>query len=177
MLKTVRVLVCLGACVPLAGVASTMAAGASRLGRINLTVRPAPGGIDVLGSLDLSALRPGAVVYAPLTIVNRGSFGLTYSMSASASDPDGLHLATQLTLAIKRVPDPHACDNAGLGYAASRDVIAPSGPLAVAAVQGRTLPASSREVACLRVELPAETGNAYQGARTAATFAVDAAPA
>jgi hypothetical protein len=176
MLKTIRLLLCLGACVPLAWMATSTAAGASWPGRINLTIRPARGGIDVLGSLELSALRPGDVVYAPLTIVNRGSSGLTYSMSTSPSDPDGLHLATQLTLAMKRVPDTDTCDSAGLGYAASGDVIGASGPLADAAVQGRTLPAFSREVACLRVELPAETGNAYQGARTTATFVVDSGP-
>jgi hypothetical protein len=175
MLKTIRLLLCLGACVPLVWAATSMAAGALP-GRIKLTVRPARGGIDVLGSLELSALTPGDVVYAPLTIVNRGSFGLTYSMFTSASDPDGLHLATQLTVAMKRVGDTDACDNAGLGYAASRDVIGASGPLASTAIQGRTLPASSREVACLRVELPAQTGNAYQGARTTATFAVDSTP-
>ena len=83
-------------------------------------------------------------------------------MSTSASDPDGKHLATQLTLAME----------AGAGHRrlrqrrphAARDVIGASGPLDIAAVHGRILPASSREVACLRVELPAETGNAYQGA-------------
>src|SRR5687767_2153885 len=104
-------------------------------------------------SIEMSNMKPGDVKYAPLTIANNGSLGFTYTMATSATDA-GTGLRDQLTLGVKKVVNAAACDSAGVGYAASVDVLTASGALSAGAIASRALTAGGSEVACFRVELP-----------------------
>lgn len=125
-------------------------------------------------SIEMSNMKPGDVKFAPLTIANPGTLGFSYSMATSATNADSKGLSGQLTLGVKKVADEAACDSAGVGYAASTDILTASGALSAGAIASRTLTAGSSEVACFRVELPSGSGDAFQGATTTATFTFSA---
>ena len=121
-------------------------------------------------SIEMSNMKPGDVTYAPLTIANTGTLGFSYSMSTSATNGDSKGLRDQLVLGIKKVANAAACDSAGVGYAASIDVLTAEGALSGGAIASRSLTAGSSEVACFKVQLPTSAGDSFQGATTTATF-------
>lgn len=121
-------------------------------------------------AIEMTDMKPGDVKYAPLTIANNGTLDFTYAMSTSATDADAKALRDQLTLGIKKVVNEAACDSAGVGYAASLDTLTAAGALSAGAIASRSLTAGASEVACFRVELPAGSGDTFQGATTTATF-------
>ena len=125
-------------------------------------------------SIEMSNMKPGDVKYAPLTIANNGSLGFTYAMATSATDVGTTGLRDQLTLGVKKVANAAACDSAGVGYAASVDVLTASGALSAGAIASRALTAGGSEVACFRVELPSGSNDTFQGATTTATFTFSA---
>jgi predicted ribosomally synthesized peptide with SipW-like signal peptide len=127
-------------------------------------------------SIEMSNMKPGDVMYAPLTIANNGSLSFGYSMATSATNADSKALRDQLTLGVKKVVDAATCDSAGVGYAASVTTLVSEGALSVAAVSSRTLAsgASGSEVLCFRVSLPSGADDTYQGATTTATFTFSA---
>lgn len=124
-------------------------------------------------TLEMGNMKPGDVMYAPLTIANAGSLAFDYTMATTATNTDTLGLAAQLTLGIRAVAV--TCD--ATTYAASEDVMTASGALSAAAIATRTLAATASEVACFRVELPSASDNAFQGATTTATFTFSATQA
>jgi spore coat-associated protein N len=104
-----------------------------------------------------------------LTVENEGSVALTYTMSTSATDPDSKGLRDQLTLVIREMDT----DTAGCANFNGTQLY--SGALSGGAISSeRTLAASASEVLCFRVNLDLSTGNAFQGATTAATFTFSA---
>lgn len=125
-------------------------------------------------AIEMSNMKPGDVKYAPLTVANNGTLGFTYTMSTSATNADSKALRDQLTLGIKKVANTAACDTAGVGYAASVDVLTASGALSAGAIASRSLAAAGSEVACFRVELPSTAGDSFQAATTTATFTFSA---
>jgi predicted ribosomally synthesized peptide with SipW-like signal peptide len=125
-------------------------------------------------AIEMSNMKPGDVKYAPLTIANTGTLDFTYAMTTSTTNTDSKGLAAQLTLGVKKVANEAACDSAGVGYAASADVLTASGALSAGAIASRALAAASGEVACFRVELPSGSGDTFQGATTTATFTLSA---
>ena len=125
-------------------------------------------------AIEMSNMKPGDVKYAPLTIANNGTLGFTYTMATSATNADTKALRDQLTLGVKKVANTAACDTAGVGYAASIDVLTASGALSAGAIASRALTAGTSEVACFRVELPAGSGDSFQAATTTATFTFSA---
>ena len=121
----------------------------------------------------VSGMMPGDASTQALTISNDGTGDLRYAMSVSATNT----LGTALQLTVKQ-------EDAGGGCAAftGTSVLAATtldgagfGSSAQGAQAGdRTLAAGASEVLCFRVSLPLSTGNALQGASSAATFTFDA---
>jgi len=180
MLTKTRLLLCGGA---LTGViwASTFAtftdsgtAGATfTAGTVDLVLGGDTDDAYAFTSIEMGNMKPGDVMYAPLTIDNSGSLGFTYSMATSASNTDSKGLADQLTLGIKTVGQ--TCDAAT--YAASADVMMASGALSGGAISTRSLAAGDSVIACFRVELPGSSDDTFQGATTTATFTFSATQA
>ena len=118
-------------------------------------------------------MMPGDNVTQALTVTNGGTGDLRYAMSTVATNA----LGSQLQLTIKT-------QDAGGGCAAFTGTsvlgsTALNGAGFGSATQGaqagdRSLAAGASEVLCFRVSLALTTGNAYQGATSAATFTFDA---
>lgn len=125
-------------------------------------------------SIEMSNMKPTDVKYAPLTVANNGTLGFSYTMSTSATNSDSKGLLNQLTVGVKKVANTAACDSAGVGYAASTDVLIAEGALSAAAISSRTLTAGTSEVACFKVLLPTASADSFQGATTTATFTFSA---
>lgn len=121
-------------------------------------------------SLSSSNLKPGDVVYAPLSVANTGSLGFTYSMSSSSTNADTKALKDTLKLGAKLVANAGACDSGGVGYAASATTVMAEGAISGAAIATRSLVAGASEVLCFKVELPSSAGDALQGATTTTTM-------
>jgi hypothetical protein len=121
----------------------------------------------------ISNMMPGDTNTQALTVTNAGSGDLRYALSTVATNA----LGNQLQLTIK-------AQDAGGGCAAftGTSVLAATtlngagfGSSAQGAQAGdRTLAAGASEVLCFRVSLALSTGNAFQGATSAATFTFDA---
>jgi hypothetical protein len=121
----------------------------------------------------ISNMMPGDTNTQALTVTNAGSGDLRYALSTVATNA----LGHQLQLTIK-------AQDAGGGCAAftGTSVLAATtlngagfGSSAQGAQAGdRTLAAGASEVLCFRVSLALSTGNAFQGATSAATFTFDA---
>lgn len=120
-------------------------------------------------ALSLSNMKPGDVLYKPLTVSNNGTLGYSYTMS-SASTNDGKGLRDQLTFGIKVVADATTCDSLGVGYTASGTTATAAGALSAAAISARSLASGASEVLCAYVSLPSNTDNTFQGATTTTTF-------
>ncbi len=121
-------------------------------------------------ALSLSNMKPGDVLYKPLTVSNNGTLGYSYTMSSSSTNADSKGLRDQLVFGLKVVADAVTCDSLGVGYAASVTTATAAGALSAAAISARTLTAGSSEVLCAYVSLPSGTDNTFQGATTTTTF-------
>lgn len=135
-------------------------------GTLSLGVNPSTALFNVTG------MKPGDVVYAPLTISNSGTIGLTYSMTSSATNTDNKGLAAALTGEVKAITG--TCN--ATTFNASSNTVAPNvtGLASIATASARTLAGGASEIACFKVTLPSSAGNALQGAATTATFTVAA---
>ncbi|MGD0205412.1 MAG: TasA family protein [Dehalococcoidia bacterium] len=125
-----------------------------------------------------SGMAPGDQVTNPITVTNAGSLQLRYAVTSTTTENT---LAAQLDMTIKSGVT--TCTNGGFG--GSGTVIYGAGDLGSTTpgtkvigdpAQGqqtgdRTLNASANEALCFHVELPAATGNSFQGQTTTATFA------
>ena len=143
------------------------------------------GSVDISTSptsalVTFSAMMPGDVVTAPLTVTNAGGGQLRYAVTSTTTENT---LAAQLDLTIKSGVT--TCTNGGFGASGSTVYatgdLGSTGGIAVigSPTQGsqagdRTLNASASEVLCFQVSLPLSTGNAYQSLSTTATFTFDA---
>jgi hypothetical protein len=128
-------------------------------------------------SLQMSNVKPGDVKYAPLTIANTGTLGLTYTMATLATNPDSKGLRDALTLEGRLVASEAACDSSGTGFNASITTVIPAGSLSAAAISSRTLGSGTAEVICFKAALPSAAGDTLQGSSTVATFAFSATQA
>lgn len=125
-------------------------------------------------SLQSSNLKPGDLVYAPLTVANTGSLGFSYSMASSSTNTDAKALRDTLKLGAKLVANAGACDSAGVGYAASGTTVMAEAAISSAAIASRSLTASASEVLCFKVELPSTAGDSLQAATTTTTMTFSA---
>jgi predicted ribosomally synthesized peptide with SipW-like signal peptide len=121
-------------------------------------------------AINLSTMKPGDVIYQPLTVSNNGSLSYSYVMGSSATNTDTKGLRDQLTLGMKLVANAGTCDSAGVGYAASGTTVVAEGALSTRAITARTLAAGATEVLCTYVTLPIGTLNPFQGATTTDTM-------
>jgi len=146
-------------------------------GTVDLTAAPAS------AALTFDGMVPGDTVTAPITVSNGGIVQFRYAVTSTATNADSKGLAAQLDSTIKTGVT--TCTNAGfgtdgsvlygpadLGSVAGINVI--GDPAQGAQAGDRTLAASSSEVLCVQVQLPASTGNAFQNATTTATFTFNA---
>jgi hypothetical protein len=121
----------------------------------------------------ITNMMPGDNATQALTVTNGGTGDLRYAMSTTATNA----LGSQLQLTIKTEDGGGGCaaftgtsvlaattlNGAGFGNA-----------LQGAQAGDRNLAAGASEVLCFRVSLALSTGNAFQGASSAATFTFDA---
>jgi spore coat-associated protein N len=123
----------------------------------------------------ITNMMPGDTPTQALTVTNAGSGDLRYALSVTATNA----LGTALTLTVKG-PDGGVGSSCTLFNGASiLTATTLNGAGFGSSVQGaqagdRNLLAGASEVLCLRVTLPLTTGNALQGASSAATFTFDA---
>jgi spore coat-associated protein N len=125
-------------------------------------------------SLQSSSLKPGDVIYAPLTVANTGTIGFAYSMTSSSTNTDTKALRDTLKLGAKVVANSAACDSAGVGYAASVTTAMAEAAISSAAISSRSLSNGVSEVLCFKVELPSTAGDSVQAASTTTTMTFNA---
>lgn len=135
----------------------------------------ASGTIDITSSptvaFAVANMMPGDNATAALTIANAGTGDLRYAMSAAATNV----LGSTLTLTVKALGTSCAAfDGATILAATALNGAAIGNPAQGADAGDRLLAAATNEVLCFRVMLPLATGNALQGASSAATFTFDA---
>lgn len=169
--------------VALLGAVSLLTIGAGTISLARFTDTTSSTWSFTAGTIDIStnptvftaitSMMPGDNATQPLTVTNGGTGDLRYAMSTAATNA----LGDQLTLTIKT-------EDAGGGCAAFTG----TSVLAATALDGagfgsanqgidagdRNLAAGASEVLCFRVSLALSTGNAFQGASSAATFTFDA---
>lgn len=121
----------------------------------------------------ITNMLPGDTSTQALTVTNGGTGDLRYAMSTVATNA----LGTQLQLTIKTQDGGGGC----AAFTGTTVVAAAAlngagfGSNAQGAQAGdRSLAAGASEVLCFRVSLALSTGNAYQGASSAATFTFEA---
>lgn len=119
-------------------------------------------------ALESGNLKPGDVVYAPLTVANNGTLGFSYSMTSASTNADSKALRDTLRLGAKLVANAGACD--ATGYTNSGTTVMAEGAISGAAIGSRSLAASASEVLCFKVELPSGAGDALQAATTTTTM-------
>ena len=150
---------------------ATNGANTFTTGTIDLTTSPAS------AFLTASNMMPSDVVNSSLTVTNNGNSTLRWAMTTAATNVDTKGLKDQLGLVIKTK------DTNTAGCTNFNGTQLYSGSLAAGAIgdpatgdQGsdRTLAGVSSEILCFRTTLPQNTGNAYQGAATTATFTFSA---
>jgi predicted ribosomally synthesized peptide with SipW-like signal peptide len=157
----------------------TVAGNTFTAGTVTLGANPAS------ALITYSAMAPGDVVTAPLTVTNTGTLALRYSGTSLATNADTKGLAAALVLVIKSGVT--TCTTAGFGtdgtavYTGILGAVAPApatklfGDSASGQQAGdRPLAASANEVLCFQATLPITTGNALQASTTTATFTFDA---
>ncbi len=135
----------------------------------------ASGTIDITSSptvaFTVANMMPGDDATAALTIANAGTGNLRYAMAATATNV----LGSTLTLTVKALGTSCATfDGATILAATALNGAAIGNPAQGADAGDRVLAAATNEVLCFRVTLPLATGNALQGASSAATFTFDA---
>jgi predicted ribosomally synthesized peptide with SipW-like signal peptide len=152
---------------------SATAASTFTAGTVDLVLNGDASDAYSFTALQSSNLKPGDVVYAPLTIANTGTLGFTYTMTSSSTNTDGKGLKDTLTLGAKLVASTGACDAAG--YAAAGTTVVTEAAISGAAISSaRGLSASSSEVLCFKVTLPSSAGDTLQASTTTTTMTFNA---
>jgi spore coat-associated protein N len=127
-------------------------------------------------------MAPGDEVFGDVRVDNTGSLQLRYALAATADDPDGKGLNTQLRLSVYSGLTQLQCaaGNVGLGTLEGGPSTLGT-PVKVFGdsnqgidVGDRVLDAGASERLCVRVALPLATGNAYQNATSTITLTFDA---
>lgn len=136
-------------------------------------------GGDGIFSESLVNLMPGDALTRTIVVVNDGREPLRYSLSIATDDPDGKRLGDVLAVSVT------SADGAEAGACGQLDGRALDAgrpgadggfgdPDPGADTGDRSLAPGAAEVLCLRITLPLTADNAYQGARTTASFTLTA---
>jgi hypothetical protein len=165
--------------VALLGAVSLLTIGAGSMSLAQFTANDSSTWAFTAGTIDISStpavltavsgMMPGDNATQALTVTNLGSGDLRYAISVAATNP----LGTALQLTIKQQDGGGGC--AAFTGASVLAATTLNGAAVGSSTQGadpgdRVLLAGANEVLCLRVSLPLTTGNASQGASSAATF-------
>lgn len=153
---------------------SATSASTFTAGTVDLLVSSETDDAYAFTSLESSNLKPGDIVYAPLTMNNAGTLSFGYSMSSSSTNADSKALRDTLRLGAKVVANAAACDVAGVGYTASLTTVLAEGAINGASFVSRTLASSASEVLCFKVELPSGAGDSLQASTTTTTMTFSA---
>ncbi len=147
-----------------------VASNAFSTGTVDLASLPASAVVS------LSAMAPGDLVVAPLTVSNAGSLQLRYALTSQTTEDT---LAAQLDSTIKSgvtTCTAAGFDTDGTVLYGPGDLGNSSGLAVIGdATQGhqsgdRLVNASANEVLCIKVALPVATGNTFQGESTTANL-------
>lgn len=149
---------------------SATSASAFTAGTVDLLVSSETDDAYAFTALESGNLKPGDVVYAPLTMNNAGTLAFGYSMSSSSTNADAKALRDTLRLGAKVVANAPACDSAGVGYTASATTVLAEGAINGASFTSRGLASGATEVLCFKVELPSAAGDSLQAATTTTTM-------
>ena len=141
-------------------------------GSVNLTVNAEADDDYAFAALESGNMKPGDVVYAPLTVANAGSLAFTYTMSSSSTNTDSKALRDTLRLGAKVVANAGLCDAAG--YSGSATTALAEGAISGASISSRSLASSATEVLCFKAELPSNAGDTLQSATTTTTLTFSA---
>lgn len=138
-------------------------------GRLSLSATPQT------SVLDVAAMAPGDSATNPITLADNGDLPLRYALTVSGTNADGKGLRDQLQLVI-RTKTANACSafDGTVLYNGTLSAGAIGDPATGAQAGDRTLAGGGQETLCVRVTLPASTGNAFQGAATSVAFTFDA---
>jgi spore coat-associated protein N len=153
---------------------SATAASTFTAGTVDLVLNGDTSDAYSFTSLQSSNLKPGDVIYAPLTVANTGSLAFTYSMTSASTNTDSKALRDTLKLGAKLVASAAVCDSAGVGYTASLSTVMAEGAISAAAISSRSVATSASEVLCFKVELPSTAGDSLQAATTTTTMTFSA---
>jgi hypothetical protein len=143
---------------------SQAASGSWSAGTVVLGVSPST-------AFTASGIMPGDQGSQTVTVDNTGTGDLRYAMTSSATNDDAKGLAAQLDLTVQA--GTCAAPGATL-YSGSLDGASFGDPAQGGDAGDRDVAAGASDDLCFSWSFPLDSGNAYQGAATTATFTFDA---
>lgn len=134
---------------------------------------------DQTRTVQAANMAPGDVEWAAIQLENSGDLDLQYTFTVSVSNDDSPVLAQALEA--RTLAGAAACDDDGsAGATALLDATGfPTADHTYQHANARAVAVGGHELLCLRIELPLESGDAYQGASSALawTFHAEQVPA
>jgi hypothetical protein len=146
----------------------TLGGNAFTTGTVVLGLNPAT------AVLTSASMMPGDTVAGSLLVSNSGTGQLRYAMTSSSTNTDTKGLMNQIILTVKTLGTSCAVFDGTSLYSGALSAAAFGSPAQGAQAGDRTLNAAASETLCFQANLPAATGNAYQGATTTTTFTFSA---
>jgi hypothetical protein len=124
--------------------------------------------------LTSAAMMPGDTVAGTLIVSDTGTGQLRYAMTSSSTNADGKGLMNQISLTVKTLGTSCVAFDGTSLYTGALSAAAFGNPAQGAQAGDRVLDPATSETLCFQANLPAATGNAFQGATTTTTFTFSA---
>jgi len=124
--------------------------------------------------LTAAAMVPGDTVAGSLVVSNTGTAQLRYAMTSASTNADGLGLMNQISLTVKTLGTSCAVFDGTSLYTGALSAAFFGNPAQGQQAGDRVLNAGASETLCFQANLPAATGNGFQGATTTTTFTFSA---
>ncbi len=119
-------------------------------------------------------MMPGDTIAGALVVSNSGTGQLRYAVTSASTNADAKNLMNQITLTIKTLGTSCAVFDGTSLYTGALSAAAFGNPAQGAQAGDRVLNGAANETLCFSANLPAATGNAFQGATTTTTFTFSA---
>ena len=148
--------------------APTLGANDFTTGTVILGLNPAT------ALLTSANMMPGDTLAASLVVSNTGTGQLRYAVTSASTNADAKNLMNQLTLTVKTLGTSCAVFDGTSLYSGALSAAAFGNPAQGAQAGDRVLNGAANETLCFQANLPAGTGNAFQGATTTTTFTFNA---
>lgn len=148
--------------------APTLGGNAFTTGTVVLGLTPAT------ALLTSASMMPGDTVAGSLLVSNNGIGQLRYAMTSSSTNADTKGLMNQITLTVKTLGTSCVVFDGTSLYSGALSGAAFGDPAQGAQAGDRVLDPAASETLCFQANLPAATGNAFQGAATTTTFTFSA---